>query len=151
MGDVFAVADEAATIDAQALIDALRKAGLPVKGLIIKDVNDTDTWVFQGLNDEQRLKAIEIVVELLHPIEIPPPVQPMTLRAFIQLFQPDEWTALRRAADADAVFNRSILLADHTFMPNEFWLVQLMTACVEGKVLTQDRADAILLRINPPA
>lgn len=139
-----------ASPDAQGLLELLRKAGLHVKELIIKDTRDPSTWTFVGLDDEQVAKAIALLNDILNPIQVPAPREAMTLRALIFLFRPQEWVDIRKSVDTNVIYYRSMLLADRTLVPTDPFVTLLVQASVGAKIFTQERADALLFAINPP-
>ena len=140
----------AAAVDAQQLIDALHKAGFPVKGLIIKDVDDPTTWTFVGLDEAQRPAAVALVADLLHPIQVPPPVTLLTQRALWLLFTGEEYLALAKSADAAVVRLKAVLRASESFDPTAVWVAEFFNACVGAEVLSRKRADDLYLAVNPP-
>lgn len=137
-------------IDADGLLKALRKAGLPVTGISIKDVDDPAFWEFQGLKDDQIEQAQQVVADLLHPIVVPPKASPVSLRAALLLFTDDEYAAIALSSSPAVVHFRAVLHAEETFDPSAVWLFQFFIACVLAKALTQDRAEAIQNQLNPP-
>lgn len=137
-------------MDAQGLIDALRKAGFPVKELKIADTRDPSTWTFVGLDDDQTLKAIAFLNDLLNPIVVPPPRSALTVREFWLMWEPDEYVALAKTTDPATVRLKAVLRAAETFLPTEYWVFQFLMACAAANVLTRERADALYSTINPP-
>lgn len=136
------------TINAHALIEALKQAGLPVQGLTIYDVDDPSTWTFDGLPDTQLEAAVAVVRRELLLAEREPLA--VTQRRLWQLFMPEEYVALAKTTNASVVRLKAVVRAAESFDPAEAWVPQFFKACVDAGVLSETRADEIAVAINQP-
>lgn len=137
-------------MDAQGLIEALRAAGLPVKGLKILDPADPSTWAFVGLDDGQTAKAIALVTELLKPPPQPPDPG-ISLLQFLRLLLPEEYAEFVHGGDTDPMllYAKALLEAAPTIHATDPDFQQMLAYCVGTGKLTQARADEIVAAMIP--